>query len=325
MRRRDFIMLVAGAAAYPLGTSAQGNMRRIGVMAGGKPSDPESQASYQKLRQRLGELGWEQGRNIQIEYRWWAGDPALADAQAAELAGLRPDVLLAISTPSVEALKRHAPTLPIVFTVVADPVGAGFVQSLGKPGGNITGFTTFEPEMAGKWLQLLKQAAPEIRRVAAVFNPRTAPMILMPSVEAAIPAVQLQLVPAPADNATELEQTISRFAEQPHGGLLIFPDAFPLVHRQLILNLAATHRLPAMYPFPFFVTEGGLMSYGISISHLVGRSADYVDRVLRGARPADLPVQQPNEFQFLLNLKTANALGLSVPPTLVAQADQVVE
>ncbi|MGY4288309.1 Fe2+ transport system protein FeoA [Bradyrhizobium sp. LM2.7] len=174
MRRRDFIMLVASAAAYPLGASAQGNVRRIGVMAEGKPSDPESQASYQKLRQRLGELGWEQGRNIQIEYRWWAGDPALADAQAAELAGLRPDVLLAISTPSVEALKRHAPTLPIVFTVVADPVGAGFVQSLGKPGGNITGFTTFEPEMAGKWLQLLKQAAPEIRRIAAVFNPRTA-------------------------------------------------------------------------------------------------------------------------------------------------------
>lgn len=325
MRRREFIMLVAGAAAYPLSTSAQGNVRRIGVLAGGRSSDPESQAGYQKLRQRLGELGWEQERNIHIEYRWWAGDPNVADAQAAELVKWGPDVLLAIGTPSVEALRRRAPTLPIIFTVVADPVGAGFVQSLGKPGGSITGFTTFEPEMAGKWLQLLKQAAPAIRRVAAIFNPRTAPMILMPSVQAAIPAVQLQLVPAPAHNAAELEQAISRFAEQPDGGLLIFPDAFPLVHRQLILNLAAAHRLPAMYPFPSFVTDGGLMSYGVSITQLVGRSADYVDRVLRGTRPADLPVQQPNEFQFLLNLKTANALGLNLPPTLVAQADQIVE
>lgn len=325
MRRREFIMLAAGAATYPLGASAQGNVRRIGVLAGGKASDPESQASYQKLRQRLGELGWEQGRNIHIEYRWWAGDPNLADAQAAELVDMRPDVLLAISTPSVEVFRRRAPTLPIVFTVVADPVGAGFVQSLGKPGGNITGFTTFEPAMAGKWLQLLRQAAPAIRRVAAVFNPRTAPMILMPSVEAFIPAVQLQLAPAPAHNAAELEQAISRFAEEPYGGLLIFPDAFPIVHRRLILDLAAAHRLPAMYPFPFFVTDGGLMSYGVSISHLVGRSADYVDRILRGARPADLPVQQPNEFQFLLNLKTASALGLSLPPTLVAQADQIIE
>ncbi|MBH5387800.1 ABC transporter substrate-binding protein [Bradyrhizobium diversitatis] len=247
MRRREFIMFAAGAATYPLGASAQGDVRRIGALAGGKASDPESQASYQKLRQRRGELGWEQGRNIHIEYRWWAGDPNLADAQAAELVDMRPDVLLAISTPSVEVFRRRAPTLPIVFTVVADPVGAGFVQSLGKPGGNITGFTTFEPAMAGKWLQLLKQAAPAIRRVAAVFNPRTAPMILMPSVEAFIPAVQLQLVPAPAHNAAELEQAISRFAEE------------------------------------------------------------------------------PNEFQFLLNLKTASALGLSLPPTLVAQADQIIE
>jgi putative ABC transport system substrate-binding protein len=325
MRRRHFIMLVAGAAAYPLGTSAQGNVRRIGVMSGGKPGDPESQANYQKLKQRLAELGWEEGRNLQIEYRWWAGDAALADAGAAELAGLRLDMLLAISTPSVEALKRHVETLPIVFTVVADPVGAGFVQSLSKPGGNITGFTTFEPEMAGKWLQLLKQAAPEIRRVAAVFNPRTAPMILMPSVQAAIPAFQLQLVPAPVQNAAELEQAISRFADQPGGGLLIFPDAFPLVHRQLILSLASIHRLPAMYPFPSFVTDGGLMSYGISIEHLVVRSADYIDRILRGTRPADLPVQQPNQFQFVFNLKTANTLGLNVPSTLVAQADQVIE
>ncbi|WP_025035793.1 ABC transporter substrate-binding protein [Bradyrhizobium sp. DOA9] len=325
MRRREFIMLAAGAAAYPLSASAQGNVRRIGVLAGGRAGDPESQASYQKVIQRLGELGWEQGRNIHIEYRWWGGDRNLADTLAAELVESRPDVLLAISTPSVDALKRRAPSLPIIFTVVADPVGAGFVQGLGKPGGNITGFTTFEPEMAGKWLQLLKQAAPAIRRVAAVFNPRTAPMILMPSVEAAIPAVKLQLVPAPAHDAAELEQAISRFAAEPDGGLLIFPDAFPIVHRRLILDLAAAHRLPAMYPFPFFVTDGGLMSYGVSISHLAGRSADYVDRVLRGARPADLPVQQPNEFQFLLNLKTANALGLSLPPTLVAQADQIVE
>lgn len=294
-------------------------------MLGGKQGDPGGQSSFEKLKQRLGELGWEQGRNIQIEPRWWAGDAALAETQAAELAGLRLDAVLAIGTPSTEALKRHARTFPIVFTVVADPVGAGFVQSLGKPGGNITGFTTFEPEMAGKWLQLLKQAAPEIRRIAAIFNPQSAPMILMPSVEAVTPAFQLKLIPAPVHNATELEQAISRLAEEPDGGLLIFPDAFPLVHRQLIVSLAGIHRLPAMYPFPSFVTDGGLMSYGVSIEHLVVRSADYIDRILRGARPADLPVQQPNQFQFLINLKTANALGLNVPSTLVAQADQVIE
>ena len=261
MRRREVITLIGGAAfAWPLALPAQEKIRRIGVMPGSKPSDPEYQSDLIKFEQRLAELGWEGGRNIRIEYRWWAGDAGLAETQAAELVESGMDVILAIGTPPTAALKRHTKTLPIVFTVVADPVGAGFVQSLARPGGNITGFTTFEPAMAGKWLELLKQAAPDVRRVAAIFNPQTAPMILMPSVEAAVPSFQLELIPVPAHDAAELEHAIANFAEQPHGSLLIFPDAFPIVHRQLILKLASQHRLPAMYPFPFFVTDGGLMS-----------------------------------------------------------------
>jgi putative ABC transport system substrate-binding protein len=273
----------------------------------------------------LAELGWEEGRNLHIEYRWYEGDAQLADRYAVELIGLGMDVILAFGTPPTAALKKHTQTVPIIFSVVADPVGAGFVQSLAQPGANITGFTTFEPGMAGKWLELLKEIAPQTDRVAPVFNPQTAPLILMPSVNAVAPKFGLELAPAAAYNEEQLENAISSFAQQPHGSLLIFPDSFAIVHRKLILELADRFRLPAIYPFPFFVKDGGLMSYGVSITRLVVRSADYVDQVLRGAQPANLPVQQPNEFQLLVNVKVANSLGLTVPSTLLARADEVIE
>jgi len=325
MRRRNFIVLLGGVIAWPFAAVAQSNMRRLGVMNGTKQSDPESQSDLRKLQERLAQLGWEESRNIHIEYRWYEGNAQLADKYAAELISLGMDVILALGTPPTAALKRHTQTIPIIFSVVADPVGAGFVQSLAQPGGNITGFTTFEPGMAGKWLELLKEIAPQTQRLAPVFNPQTAPLVLMPSVKAVAPKFGFELVPAPAQNAEELEHAISDFAKQPRWGLLIFPDSFPIVHRKLILDLAARYSSPAMYPFPFFVKDGGLMSYGVSITRLVVRAADYVDRVLKGAHPSNLPVQQPNEFQFLINVKAAQALGLTVPQTLLATADEVIE
>lgn len=325
MRRRDFITLLgAGATIWPPRATAQQNMRRIGVMQAIKQEDPVSQSDLGAFKERLQQLGWQDGRNIQIEYRWYAGDVRLADAQAAELVSLRLDVILAIGT-AARILKKHTQTLPIVFAAVTDPVGSGLVHSLAEPGDNVTGFTTFEPSVAGKWLELLKEAAPQIGRVAAIFNPQTAPGILMPSVEAAAPRFSLELVAGAAHNSWELEQTVANFAQQPNGSLLVFPDAFAVINRALIAELAARYRLPAMYPFPSFVTSGGLMSYGVSPEHLIVRAADYIDQILKGAKPSNLPVQQPNEFKFVINVKTAKALGLNLPPTLLALADEIVE
>jgi len=326
IRRREFMILLGGAATWPLAARAQqpDRVRRVGVLMG-IADDLEGQARVAVFRQALQALGWTEGRNVQFIYRWSGGDVAHARQFAKELLDLRSDVILANSTPVAVAVRDTTRTTPTVFVQVSDPVTAGVVQSLARPGGNLTGFTNFEPSIASKWLELVKRIAPNITRVAYLFNPDTAPLFYARAVEIAAPVSSVKSFAAAVHNAAEMEHVIEQFARESDSALLVLPDLFTATHRQSIIALAARHRLPAVYPARYFVASGGLMSYGIELLETYRQAAAYVDRILKGERPSDLPVQQPTKFELVINLKTAKTLGLEVPPTLLARAHEVIE
>ena len=330
MRRREFITLLGGAAAvWPLTASAQqpGQVRRVGVLMALAQNDPEAQLRVQAFETGLRELGWVEGRNLSLDRRW-VPDASRLHAQATELIGLAPDLILAVTTPVVAGLLPMSRTLPIVFVQVTDPVGSGFVPNLARPGGQLTGFTSFEFSIGSKWLQALKEIAPAVKRVALVFNPDTAPfapLFWQPVVATALPNFAVAPMQMPVRNASELASEIAAFAREPDGGLMVLPDVSTMNNRDLIIALAARHRLPAVYPFRYFAASGGLFSYGMDAADVFRRAASYVDRILKGAKPGDLPVQAPSKFELVINLKTAGALGLDVPPLLLARADEVIE
>jgi len=326
MKRREFMILLGGVAAWPLAARAQqpDRARRVGILMG-IADDFEGQARIAVFRQALQALGWTEGRNVQFIYRWSGGDVAHARQFAKELLDLRSDVILTNSTPATVAVRDITRTTPTIFVQVSDPVGAGVVQSLARPGGNLTGFTNFDLSTAGKWLELLKRLAPNITRVAYLFNPNTAPLLYAKAVETAAPLLSVKSIPAAVHNAVEIERALAQVARESDSALLVLPDLFNATNRQSIIALAARHRLPAVYPFRYFVTSGGLMSYGTELLDTYRQAASYVDRILKGERPSDLPVQQPTKFELIINLKTAKALGLEIPPTLLAGADEVIE
>jgi putative ABC transport system substrate-binding protein len=328
MRRREFITLLGGAATWPLAARAQQaeKMRRIGVLMSFAANDPEAQLRVAAFEKGLQDLRWAEGRNLRIEYRW-AENANLLRAHAAELARLAPDLILANSTPVMIALQEHRHAIPIVFTQVTDPVGQGLVSNLAHPGGNLTGFTSFEFSIATKWLETLKQIAPRVTRVAVIFNPETAPFadLFWRPLKAAAESFAVTPISAGVRNTDELERMADAFAREGNGGLVVLPDVSTTNHRALIVALAARHRLPAVYPFRFFAASGGLLSYGSDVADVFRRAASYVDRILRGTSPGDLPVQAPTKYELVINLKTAKALGLEVPPSLLARADEVIE
>jgi putative tryptophan/tyrosine transport system substrate-binding protein len=328
MRRREFITLLGGAAAWPFVARAQqpDRMRRIGFVTSSAESDPETQLWVAAFRKGLEELGWTDGRNVQIDYRFGGGDPTLVPKLAKELIGLRPDLIVAATTPAATAARQQTLSIPIVFVQVPDPVAAGFVTNLARPEGNITGFTNFEFSIGGRWLQAIKECAPGVSRVAVVFDPANPSWAAyLRTIEAAAPSFSMQLTPVGVSNVEEIETNISSFAREPHAALVVLPSAVTTLHRGPTIAMAARHRLPAVYPYRFFVTNGGLMSYGVDVPSLYKRAASYVDRLLKGAKPVDLPVQLPTKFELVVNLKTAKALGLEVPPTLLARADELIE
>ena len=329
MKRRNFITLLGGAAAWPVAARGQQpeRMRRIGVLVAYAESDPEAQARIAAFRQGLREVGWTEGRNLRMELGWGTGDPDRARTLATELISIAPDVIVAHGTPALTALYRATRTIPVVFVSVIDPVGAGYVQSLAQPGGNITGFSTFEPEIGGKWLELLKEIAPGVSRVAGILDPGFKGFAgVWGAIENMAPRLGLQLTNLPFQAPTDdLESAVARFAQELGGGLIVLPTALNAVQRNRIFSSAARGGLPAMYAFRFYATDGGLMSYGIDTVDLFRRSAFYVDRILKGEKPADLPVQAPTKFEMVINLKTARALGLNVSPMLLARADEVIE
>ena len=329
MNRRDFIALVGGAAAaWPLAAWAQqpDGMRRIGVLMGLAEDDQATRARLAAFRQGLEKRGWSEERNVRVEYRF---APASAQAQvlAKELVALRPEVILAHTTPVTAALQQESSTIPIVFAAIADPVGSGFVTSLPRPGGNITGVMLYEASITGNWLAMLKEIAPNLARAAFVANPKTATFYdyYLQAAEAAAPSVGIEPVPTLVENATDIERAIGSFASAPNGGLVVIPDVAATVHRDLIIALAARHRIPAVYFSRYFVAAGGLMSYGNDFVDMFRQAASYVDRILRGDKPADLPVQAATKFETIINLKAAKALGLTVPPGLLVAADEVIE
>src|SRR5262249_6116796 len=328
MRRREFISLLGGAAAWPLAASAQqsGRMQRIGLLMG-VADDREGQARVTALKQGLQELGWAEGRNIQIETRFGGADAGRIRAQAAELMALAPDVLVGQTTPVIRALRQATSSIPIVMAAINDPVEQGVVSSLAHPGGNITGFTFIDFQMVGKWLEMFKQAAPGVSRAALMFNPNTASSyyVYLRSFEAEPRSIAVEVAEAPVRNTAEIEEAIAKLGREPGGGLIVPPDAFTILHHQLLIRLAQQYRLPAVYAYRTYVAEGALMSYGPDIYDNFRRSAYYVDRILKGAKPADLPVQQPVKFELAINLKTARALGLQIPEKLLALADEVIE
>jgi putative tryptophan/tyrosine transport system substrate-binding protein len=329
MKRREFITLLGGAAGWPLaaGAQQQERMRRIGVLVPFPESDPEAHARVAAFREGLQKLGWTENRNIRIDTRWAALDAEAMQQFAKELVGLQPDLILSQNTPNTAALLQQTRTIPIVFVQVTDPVGSGFVASIPRPGGNVTGFITTEPTMAGKWLELLKEIAPRVNRVASLFNPATATFaeIYLNSFKAAAASFAVEAIGAPVRSTSELELVIAAQAREPNGGLIVMPDIFTASHRSEITLLAARYRLPAVYPFRYFTEIGGLLSYGNDPFDLVRRAATYADRILKGEKPSELPVQAPVKFELAINLKTARALGLEVPPTLLARADEVIE
>jgi putative ABC transport system substrate-binding protein len=331
MKRREFILALGGAAAsWPLAARAQqaDKVRRIGVLSNIGESDLEAQSMVAALHKGLNELGWVDGRNLQIDHRWSAGNPERIATFAKDLVALKPSVIVAHTTPSVIALQKVTQTIPVVFVQVSDPVGSGFITNLAHPGGNITGFTNFESSMVGKWVEMLKEIAPGISRVAFLFNPQTAPYVTrfyQGPMEASARLLGVQALANPVHDAHEMENAIVAFGRDPGGGLILMPDGFNIVHRNRIIALAAQYRLPTISPYRFAVEEGGLMSYGVEQVELFRQAASYVDRILNGSKPADLPVQAPTKFDMAINLKTAKALGLTVPQTLLARADEVVE
>ena len=330
MRRRDFIRGLGGAAAtWPLAVRAQQDerVRRIGVLVASPADDAEWQARVAAFKEGLAQLGWTEGRNVRIDTRWASTNADDLRKHAAELAASTPDVLVGASgTTTVAALLQATRTVPIVFAIVVDPVGAGFVASLARPGGNATGFTMFEYGMSGKWLELLKQIAPGVTRAAVLRDPAIASGIgQFGAVQAVAPSLRVELSPVDVRDAPEIERAVTAFAGIENGGLVVTASPSGTVHRELIIALAARHKLPAVYWQRFYVASGGLMSYGPDLLDQYGRAAGYVDRILKGEKPADLPVQAPTKYELVINLKTAKALGLTVPPTVLARADEVIE
>jgi putative ABC transport system substrate-binding protein len=331
MRRRELIALLGGAAAaWPLVARAQQpeRMWRIGVVMGFAESDPQGQVRVAAFGEGLQKLGWAEGRNIRIDYRWATPDDAESMQRfAKELVALQPDLILSNNTPTTAALLQQTRAIPIVFAAVSDPVGSGFVASFPRPGGNVTGFTNVEPAMAGKWLELLKEIAPRVARVAFLFNPATAPYAeyYLSPFKAAAASFALEAIAAPVRDTSELESAIAAMARAPNGGLVVMTDSFLVIHRAEITSLAARYGLPAAYPFRSFTELGGLLSYGIDPIDSFRRAATYADRILKGATPSELPVQAPVKFELVINLKTAKALGLNVPLHLQQRADEVIE
>ena len=329
LKRREFITLLGGAAAaWPLAVSAQQGerMRRIGVLVASAEDESDIQARLAGFRQGIEKLGWSEGRNVHVDTRFAAGRADQYQVLAKDLVALQPDVILAHSPPITAALKRESPAIPIVFVSVSDPIGPGFVASLARPGGNVTGMLQYEAGISGKWLAMLKEIAPRLARAALVGNPKTTAYdYFLRAAEAAAPSLAIELVPSRVETAADIERAIVAFARVPNGGLLLPPDSTSILNRDLIIALAARHRLPAVYALRVFVEAGGLMSYGTDQVEIFRQAASYVDRILRGAKPADLPVQAPTKYETTLNLKTAKALGLDVPPTLLVRADEVIE
>jgi len=328
MKRRAFITLLGGAAAWPLAARAQQpeRMRRIGLLLTGAADDPESLARVGAFLQGLQELGWTDGRNVRLEYRWGSGDAERIRKSAAELVALAPDVILVSGTSGMAPLHQATRTVPIVFVNAADPVGGGFAMSLARPGGNATGFSSIEYGMSGKWLELLKQIAPGVTRAAVIRDPSIASGSgQLGAIQAVGPFLGVEVSPIDARDATEMQRAVTDFARSPNGGLIVPASTPAIFHRKLIVTLAAQYRLPAIYSYRFFVVDGGLMSYGADSVEPFRRAAGYVDRILKGEKPGDLPVQAPTKFELAINLKTAKALGLDVPATLLARADEVIE
>jgi putative tryptophan/tyrosine transport system substrate-binding protein len=330
--RRTFITTLGGAAlGRPLAALAQqsGGRRRLGVLVGFAQADPESESWIKALLERLARLGWKSGENLEIDLRWGGMDLDQMQRCAKEIVEARPDVIQVTTTPATAAILRETHILPVVFAVVSDPVGAGFVQNLAHPGGNATGFVNIEGSIGGKWLEILKQIAPGTSRVLVPFNPKTSPQstYYLKSLEAAAPALTVTVSAAHVSSAGEIEAAVADLAQSPGGGLVIIPDIYTAIQSQsdLIISLAARHRVPAVYFLATSVKAGGLISYGVDNPDLLSRSADYIDRILKGAKPQDLPVQLPTKFVLAVNLKTAKSLGVTVPPNLLATADEVIE
>ena len=326
MRRRDFITLLGGAAAWPLAARAQ-QIRRIGVLIPlYSQSDREAQATIAAFLDTFQKLGWIDGHNVHIEYRWGGGDAERAKAAAAELVRSAPDAIVVAGSSALAELQRLTSTTPIVFTQVGYPVAAGFVPSLAQPGGNVTGFQAFEPAMGGKWLGVLKEAAPNLRRAAVLFGSDSGPNVAyLRTAEAIAPSLGVAVTPVDVVDSEGIERAVAAFASQPDGGLIVLPHPKTWANRGSMIILAARHRLPAIYPFRIFAAEGGLLSYGFDQIDSWRGAATYVDRILRGEKPADLPVQAPTKFELIVNLKTARALGLSIPPAFPLRADEVIE
>jgi putative ABC transport system substrate-binding protein len=330
LRRREFITLLGGAGVWPGVAYAQQQaerMRRIGVLMVLRENDRQSAGRITAFQQGLEKFGWTVGRNLTIDYRWGISDPERARAASTELLSLAPDLLLANAVSAVRGAQQVTRTVPIVFTGVSEPVAQGFVASLARPGGNITGFTNLEPSVAGKWVELLKEIAPRVTRIAVMFNPVSTSIAAQfaSSAQAAGAKLGLETVEARVNELAEIEAVLTRLGHEPGVGLIFPPDTFTGFHHKLIVELAAHYRVPAIYPFGYFAAAGGLVSYGPDVTDQFQRSAAYVDRILRGEAPSDLPVQQPTKFEFVINLNAAKALGLDISPTVLARADEVIE
>jgi putative ABC transport system substrate-binding protein len=328
LKRRDFIRLLGCSAAWPLAAQAQqpDRVRRIGWLVGLQEEDQEARRRTAAFRQQLEHLGWTTGRNIRIDYRWLSDSIDRTETYAEELVALKPDVIVASSTPAVRVLRQKSRAIPIVFAIVTDPVSSGLVTSLASPGGDTTGFTNFEFTMGGKWLEVLKQAAPRVAKVAIIYNPKTTPFAgYLKSIEASASLLGVELTAPGVADVTEIKPRIEVTGAGSDGGVIVLPDFFTAANHQLIIALAAQYPVPAIYPYRYFAVDGGLMSYGVNTAEEFRRAATYVDRILRGANPGQLPVQAPNKFEFVVNLRTAKVLGLTIVPTLLALADEVIE
>jgi ABC-type uncharacterized transport system substrate-binding protein len=329
MRRRDFIAVIGGGAAWPIAARAQqaARLRQVAILRGEVAGDPEGLRNSSALIQGLEALGWTQGRNVRIELRWAGGSVDAMKALAKELVALEPDVIVVVSTPVTAVVMQETHTIPIIFVQNFDPVGSGLVKSLVTPEGNVTGFTSYEPAIGSKWLELLKGVAPQVARVAIIYNPQTAPYAgtFLRSIEAAGPTFAVQPIAMPIQDAGTIEKAIEAFAREANGGLMVLPDVTTTVHEKLIVKLAGQHRLPAIYPWRHYVTAGGLMCYAVDLPVLWRRAASYVDQVLKGEKPANLPVQQPTKFELVINLTAAKAVGLTIPASLLSLADDLID
>ncbi len=325
MKRRDFITLLGGAAAWPLAARAQQRVRRIGMVMAYAESDPNGQMQVAAFREHLQKLGWTEGSNLRIDLRFGAGDPVRIRELARELLSLGPDLMVANSNLVTTILQSEVRTVPLVFVSVSDPIGSGFVADLARPGGNVTGFANFQPSMGGKWLEMLLEIAPRSERIGLVYHPEPPNYGYLKSAEAAAPFLKIALTGLPVRNTADIERALETFAREPRGGLIVAPNVVTFANSSLIVTLAERHQLPAIYPFAYYAKEGGLISYGFDAADQFRQGAVYADKILRGAKPPDLPVQHPTKFEIVINLKTAKALGLDVPWILQQRADEVIE